>query len=792
MKKYNIVLNLFVFVFILFASIFVLFPQNVLAGWKAQPLSGEHSWTAMASSSDGTKLVAVVHDQGVGYEGYIYTSSDSGVTWIRRDSAGRGNWWTVASSSNGTKLAAAEYYGGFIWTSSDSGETWVRRDGPGERYWSSIASSSDGTKLVAVDYSGHYCDSCGYIWTSSDSGNTWTRRDSAGQDEWITVASSSDGTKLFAGPFSQVPMHISNDSGVTWQHNTGIYRSESWHSVTSSADGTKLAVSTWTGSPDYLFTSSDSGNTWTPNMALGKHKWEGYDIVTSSADGIKIAAAEFGGYIYVSNDSGNTWTPQTDGIGKGGWTSLSYSADGTKLAAALMHGLIYTYSDDVPPVVAPTLTTQGATSITTTGVTLNGTITSVGDFTAKGFQYGLTTSYGSTTGDTGSFSTGSYAKTISGLTCGTQYNYRSYATNSTGTGYGDNMTFTTTSCTTNTYTITASSGSGGTVTPTGVTTNTLGSSKTFSIYPSAGYHVESILVDGTLGNLTSLGIVGSGGTYTFTNINTNHTISGSFAVNTSAPTLTTQGATSITTTGVTLNGTITSVGDFTAKGFQYGLTTSYGSTTGDTGSFSTGSYAKTISGLTCGTQYNYRSYATNSTGTGYGDNMTFTTTSCTTNTYTITASSGSGGTVTPTGVTTNTLGSSKTFSIYPSAGYHVESILVDGTLGNLTSLGIVGSGGTYTFTNINTNHTISGSFAVNTSAPRTYNFGNTTLKNGSRGEAVKELQRFLNEVLDLGLVVDGKLGPKTINVIKRWQMDHDLTPDGLIGPKTKAKMNASV
>ena len=71
-----------------------------------------------------------------------------------------------------------------------------------------------------------------------------------------------------------------------------------------------------------------------------------------------------------------------------------------------------------------------------------------------------------------------------------------------------------------------------------------------------------------------------------------------------------------------------------------------------------------------------------------------------------------------------------------------------------------------------------------------YNFGTTTLKNGSKGEPVKELQRFLNQVLDLGLKIDGKLGPKTIAVIKKWQKANGLVVDGLIGPKTKAKMNA--
>lgn len=80
--------------------------------------------------------------------------------------------------------------------------------------------------------------------------------------------------------------------------------------------------------------------------------------------------------------------------------------------------------------------------------------------------------------------------------------------------------------------------------------------------------------------------------------------------------------------------------------------------------------------------------------------------------------------------------------------------------------------------------------ATPASVQKTFNFGVTTLKSGSKGEPVKELQKFLNQVLKLGLAVDGKLGPKTIAVIKKWQKANGLKADGLIGPKTKAKMNS--
>ncbi|MFA6076551.1 MAG: spherulation-specific family 4 protein [Candidatus Paceibacterota bacterium] len=73
-----------------------------------------------------------------------------------------------------------------------------------------------------------------------------------------------------------------------------------------------------------------------------------------------------------------------------------------------------------------------------------------------------------------------------------------------------------------------------------------------------------------------------------------------------------------------------------------------------------------------------------------------------------------------------------------------------------------------------------------------YNFGSTILKNGSKGEAIKELQRFLNAKLNLGLVLDGKFGPKTTVVVKKWQRENGLVADGIIGPKTKAKMETDL
>ena len=86
--------------------------------------------------------------------------------------------------------------------------------------------------------------------------------------------------------------------------------------------------------------------------------------------------------------------------------------------------------------------------------------------------------------------------------------------------------------------------------------------------------------------------------------------------------------------------------------------------------------------------------------------------------------------------------------------------------------------------------TPSTSALANASPNARFNLGTVTLKNGSKGEPVKELQRVLNKILKMNLAVDGKLGPKTIATIKTWQKAHGLKADGLVGPKTKAAMVA--
>jgi hypothetical protein len=96
----------------------------------------------------------------------------------------------------------------------------------------------------------------------------------------------------------------------------------------------------------------------------------------------------------------------------------------------------------------PTVTTQTVSEITTSTVTGNGNITFTGgvDPNARGFCWDIASNPDPDISDSkieemGSFTTGAFTGSITGLESGIQYKIRAYATNPLGTGYGNVVNF---------------------------------------------------------------------------------------------------------------------------------------------------------------------------------------------------------------------------------------------------------------------------------------------------------------------------------------------------------------
>ena len=65
----------------------------------------------------------------------------------------------------------------------------------------------------------------------------------------------------------------------------------------------------------------------------------------------------------------------------------------------------------------------------------------------------------------------------------------------------------------------------------------------------------------------------------------------------------------------------------------------------------------------------------------------------------------------------------------------------------------------------------------------------SVLKKGSKGEAVKTLQRNLNTAIGAGLSVDGSFGPACYEAVKKFQSKYGLSVDGIAGPATQKKLS---
>jgi phosphodiesterase/alkaline phosphatase D-like protein len=292
-----------------------------------------------------------------------------------------------------------------------------------------------------------------------------------------------------------------------------------------------------------------------------------------------------------------------------------------------------------PPVVV----TQPATAISQTGATLNGTVNPRGHATNYRFEYGTTTSYGASTPVTDAGAgdgVAAVSAALTGLAPNTTYHYRLVATHSDGSVSGGDAQFTTlplppvvvsqpaTLITTTTAVLQ------GTVNPNGGATT-----YHFEWGPTTDYGNSTPAANAGAGTgqvtvSAPLSLLLPDTTYHFRLVATN---SGGTAVSGDAqfatapvgpPVVAIAAPTMVLRISATLHGTVDPAGKSTQYRFQYGTTTSYGtSTPPDDAGAGTGPVpvSAAISPLAPGTTYHFRLVATNADGTTVSADATFTT-----------------------------------------------------------------------------------------------------------------------------------------------------------------------
>jgi len=248
----------------------------------------------------------------------------------------------------------------------------------------------------------------------------------------------------------------------------------------------------------------------------------------------------------------------------------------------------------------------------------------------------------------------------------------------------------------NTYTITVIQAENGIIAP-GTTIVNYGGSQSFTITPAKGYHVVDVLADGV-----SKGPIDS---WNFTNVQAAHSITAVFEIDQFNITAST-GA----------NGAINPSG---AIAVDYGssqtftITPNYGYhisslSINNTAIAITSQY--TITDVT-GNTVIYATFTANPTENIASNDAT-------PKTYNIKVIQNTHGTITPAGTISVNAGASQSFTINANEGYHIINVVIDGI-----SKGALSS---WSFTNINSDHTLTANFAINT-----YIINATTSFNGT-------------------------------------------------------------
>jgi hypothetical protein len=327
------------------------------------------------------------------------------------------------------------------------------------------------------------------------------------------------------------------------------------------------------------------------------------------------------------------------------------------------------------PAATPSAVTGAVTGFGTSSATVTGTVNPNGETTTWFFEYGKTTGYGSQTGSASAGSgtaSASVSATITGLSPGTTYHYRFVATNGSGTARGGDGVFTTAAAPAPAALTGGASGVStttatlnGSVNPNGIPTTWI-----FEYGTSTGYGSKTPAQNagsGTAAVSVSAPVSGlqTGRVYHFRVVATSDagTTTGSDQTfsTVGAPGVSTAPASSVSSSGATLNGAVNPQGAQTSWHFEYGTTTGYGRSTSSRSAGSgttTTNVSAPVSGLAAGVTYHFRLVATNSSGTTATGDLTFTTaggplagTSAAQGVGTTTASLN--GTVDPRGRTTN-------------------------------------------------------------------------------------------------------------------------------------------
>jgi hypothetical protein len=454
--------------------------------------TGDVFGNSVSISGDTAVVGAAYKNTG---KGATYVFVRSGTIWNQQakltpSDAAVGDYFGISVSVSGNTAVVGAYYKdakkGAAYVFVRSGTIWNQQakltasDGAADDYFGNSVSVSGDTAVVGA-YGKNSNKGAAYVFVRS--GSIWnqqaklTASDGAANEYFgdeVSVSSDTAVVGAYGKNSNKGAAYVFVRSGSNWNQQAKLTASDGaasdyfGTSVSISSDTAIVGASGKESHTGAVYVFVRSGSIWSQQIKLTASDPSGSDYfghaVSISSDTALVGAYckdSNKGAAYVFVRSGSIWSQQVkltaSDAASGDYfgDSVSVSSDTAVVGAMYKDsakGAAYVYKNTtriIPTFTLtlqpPTVSTSAATDIDQSSATLNGNLTSLGSASSVdvSFEYGTTTSYGTTTETIPMHGAVGFSTVITGLNPGTTYHFRAKAVSSYGTATGDDMTFTT-------------------------------------------------------------------------------------------------------------------------------------------------------------------------------------------------------------------------------------------------------------------------------------------------------------------------------------------------------------